>query len=445
MKAVLRYIGIFFATLCLLIGLLVLSYTIPQEKIYENSKASAEYMAENETDFYMPLLSEDLFELHDYADAIWLSIAYNADTEHPLKSALEGKYYNGFGDRLYNLYFYRDSVNYDYEANTDYYRYWHGTVMFLRPLLTKFTYMDIRYINVLLLTGLSLVLVILLQHRLDWKAAMIFGSSLLAVNFFVVPYCIEYVPMFYLMFISSILILYLKDKQRIAELFLITGICSNFFDFLTVETITLCVPLVIHFYDLYIRGEAKHFKENLKYFIRLCVLWLCGYLFTWISKWLLTAAVLGQNVMSNVTESIFQRSIEAVEELSFFEQLKNAVILNIRGIFPFRITKGPAGTILMLLVILAILFVLWFLYRKKKQEPVAVIFLFIALIPYIRYLVMSNHSYTHSWFTFRAQLGSIMAILLAVAVNLDEALLQKEWDQKKWIPSKFKQKRKKGG
>lgn len=388
-------------------------------------------MAEEETDFYTPLLSEDIFKLHDYADAIWLSIAYGVDSEHPLKSALEGKYYNGFGDRLYNILFYRDATRDDLEANTDYYRYWHGSIMFLRPPLTQFTYMDIRYINVMLLTGLSFALIIFLHNKLDTAAAVIFAAALLAVNFFVVPYCIEYVPVFYIMFISSIIILCLKGKQRISYLFLITGICSDFFDFLTVETITLCVPLAIHFYDLYIRGKADDFRKNLKYFIKLCTLWLCGYMFTWISKWVIASAVLRQNVMGNVMETISQRSVGEAEEISFVEQLKYALLLNIRSVFPFRITKGPAGTILMLFVILALLFAVWFLYRKKTPEKVSVIFLFIALIPYMRYLVMSNHSYTHNWFTFRAQISAIMAILFALMVNLDRALIQKELHRKR--------------
>lgn len=431
MKAIAKYIGVFFATLIILICLLVLSCTIPQSKIYENSKASADYMTKHETDFYTPLLSEDNFELHDYADAIWLSIAYSVDSAHPLKSALEGKYYNGFGDRLYNMNFYRDTINKNLEANTYYYRYWHGPIMFLRPLLTQFTYMDIRYMNVLLLTGLCFVLIILLQKKLDVKAAVIFAAALLAVNFFVVPYCIEYVPMFYIMLISSILVLYLKDKQKVAYLFLVIGICSNFFDFLTVETISLCVPLVIHFYDLYLKGETEDSKKNLRYCIRLCVLWICGYLFTWVSKWLMASVVLRQNVMTNVMESISQRSVGKVDELSFFEQLKNSLILNIRGVFPFRMTKGPAGTIIMLLVVLALIFVIWFLYRKNKLEKVSIVFLVIAFIPYVRYMVMSNHSYAHSWFTFRAQISTIMAIFFAVVVNLDGELIQKELKRKR--------------
>ncbi len=430
MKEILKYIRVFSATLALLILLLVLSCTIPQERIYENSRLSANYMTKNETDFYSPLLSEKNFEIHNYADAIWLSIAYSVDSDHPLKSALEGKYYNEFGDRLYNINFYRDTIEKNKEANTYYYRYWHGTIMFLRPLLTMFTYMDIRYINILFFTGLCFALIILLQKKLGTKASVIFAAAILSVNFYVVPYCIEYVPMFYIMFISSIMILFLKDKRKISYLFLMTGICSNFFDFLTVETVTLGVPLVIHFCELYSKGETEDLIYSLKYFIKLCTLWLCGYLLTWISKWIIASIVSKMNVMTNVMESISQRSVGKVQDTPFLEQLKNALLFNIRGIFPFNLTESTTGTILMILAVLFLLFAIWFLYRKKKVEEVSKIFLLIALIPYIRYLVMSNHSYSHYWFTFRAQISSVMALLLAVAVNLDKGLLKKEFKPK---------------
>lgn len=426
MKGILKYIGVFSATLALLILLLVLSCTIPQKKIYENSRLSAEFMTKNETDFYNPLLSEEKFVIHNYADAIWLSIAYSIDSEHPLKSALEGKYYNEFGDRLYNINFYRDTIEQNKEANTEYYRYWHGTILFLRPLLTKFTYMDIRYMNVLLLTGLCFALIILLQQKLGMRAAVIFAVAIVSVGFYAVPYCIEYVPMFYIMFISSIAVLFLKDKKKIPYLFLITGICSNFFDFLTVETITLCVPLVLHFYELYRKGKIKDFKNSLKYFIKLCTLWLGGYLFTWMSKWLIASIVLKRNVMTNVMESVSQRTVGKVQETPLLKQLINALIYNIRGLFPFNLTQNTTGTVILFLAVLFVLFAVWFLYRKKKLEEVSKVFFIIALIPYLRYLVMSNHSYAHYWFTFRAQISSIMAVLLAVTVNIDKDLLKKE-------------------
>ena len=36
----------------------------------------------------------------------------------------------------------------------------------------------------------------------------------------------------------------------------------------------------------------------------------------------------------------------------------------------------------------------------------------LGVIPYIRYIVLSNHSLRHSFFTFRSQLPTIMCIIL---------------------------------
>ena len=42
------------------------------------------------------------------------------------------------------------------------------------------------------------------------------------------------------------------------------------------------------------------------------------------------------------------------------------------------------------------------------------LYLLVAFAPYIWYLVLSNHSYVHFWFTYRLQAVSITAILLLV-------------------------------
>ena len=36
------------------------------------------------------------------------------------------------------------------------------------------------------------------------------------------------------------------------------------------------------------------------------------------------------------------------------------------------------------------------------------------IIPYIRYIVLHNHSYVHSFFTYRAQMATIIAVVLIV-------------------------------
>ena len=90
-------------------------------------------------------------------------------------------------------------------------------------------------------------------------------------------------------------------------------------------------------------------------------MWLSGYLLTWISKWLIVSIVLKMNVI----ELISQRTVGKVQDTPLLDQLKNALISNIREIFPFNLTESTTGTILMILVVLFLLFAIWFLYRKR--------------------------------------------------------------------------------
>ena len=39
-------------------------------------------------------------------------------------------------------------------------------------------------------------------------------------------------------------------------------------------------------------------------------------------------------------------------------------------------------------------------------------YIFIAMIPYIRYAVVAQHSFTHSFMTYRAQVASVIALCL---------------------------------
>ena len=53
------------------------------------------------------------------------------------------------------------------------------------------------------------------------------------------------------------------------------------------------------------------------------------------------------------------------------------------------------------------------------NRTAAVLYLIIVFIPLIRYSVLMNHSYLHSFFTFRALLASVMAVFLIICELVD--------------------------
>ena len=70
--------------------------------------------------------------------------------------------------------------------------------------------------------------------------------------------------------------------------------------------------------------------------------------------------------------------------------------------------------------------------KNKEKMKYMLLMLGIALIPYIRYIVLSNHSYRHAFMTFRSQLPTIMCIILILTNCTDKKkLISKVGNNKK--------------
>lgn len=97
----------------------------------------------------------------NYADAILLNILWNIDSKQPVLTSLDTKYCDS-GDYGVNWGLHQ-ALN-GKKANCDYSRYWHGSVIFLRPLLLVTDVQGIKNIGlaaVLLLTVCNLLLLFL--------------------------------------------------------------------------------------------------------------------------------------------------------------------------------------------------------------------------------------------------------------------------------------------
>lgn len=62
--------------------------------------------------------------------------------------------------------------------------------------------------------------------------------------------------------------------------------------------------------------------------------------------------------------------------------------------------------------------------RRQINGGAIGLYAFVGIIPYVRYLVLHNHSYVHFFFTYRAQAATIMALFF-ILLELVE-----------WIPKK---------
>lgn len=260
LKSILKYIIIYVITVSILASLLILSSKIPKSLIQENIEESVTFFKEN-PGIEEKLKRREYTTIHYYADSVLLNIIYSIDSQNPIESTMWSKYYKEVYADINNDFI--KVVEENKEPNEQYLRYWHGSMLILRPLLTILNIEQIYLLNKIVMYGLAIALFILL-FRKSKKLAIIFLLSMIMVAFRIVPYCLEYSWTFYIMLITSIIAILIEKRgnKNLYTLFFISGILTCFFDFLTTEIITVLVPALL---VLIIRKEDNrldNFKDG---------------------------------------------------------------------------------------------------------------------------------------------------------------------------------------
>ena len=245
-----------------------------------------------------------------------------------------------------------------------------------------------------LLQLLSLIILFILITTKLWKKDKILAISFiimnLSINAFFTAFSVQYFFATLLMYIFTLLILkaYEKNSKNICLLFALSGSLTCFFDFLTCETLTLTIPLFI-----YIFLSLKEKKEvTLKFIIKCIIIWGLFYSLTFLTKWLIDILYFG----IDYRKEIFQKAMIRVEseDLSIYMRFGKSILLSIGSLLPFSFFKNS-----MIIPIILILISLHILIFEQKQYSLLLI---PTIIPIIRSLILSTHSYYFYYFTYRS-------------------------------------------
>ena len=425
MRQLADYFLVFILLASLLIMALVSVAMIPKEWIEDNIKESAEYLQERNIAFRWVFPGVEGSRLDLYADSMTLDIAYYLDTDHPVQSTMWAKYYWEPGTKI-NASFLK-AVTENPEPNKEYVRYWHGSLVFIRPLLCCFSIQEIFILHAGILAALFLSLIALLW-RYHFKAeTACLTISLFMVNIVFVPFCLEYYWMFLLMFLTAILVIRLtleRKTEKLPILFLIVGMTAAFLDFFTTETITLLMPLLLSVRIQEKNGEVVPWKKA----VLCCVSWMMGYVGMWSLKWGLASLVLGENMMPYVTGSI-QEHLGSVDELPVITVIWQGLQRNILSLFPFN--YGLVGAIVFFAAALIVMLMVMqnrMTMRQRVDRSWVRLYLLLGSIPFIRFVVIRHHSWFHYFFTHRALASSILSlcfiVLELVQLNLRKAVMK---------------------
>ena len=426
-----KYMLLLIILVCIYMLLMLVTSLIPSNWLEKHVRESSEELLEEDEikTINLGYKEESIFT---FTDALMINIAYSVDSTDPITSMLlarkdyiPGQTFQEHIDSQYNL---GASEQYINKKNGDLYqtkelyglmhgenitdsfeyaRYWHGYLVFLRPLLAITNYSGIRMILLIVTTILVGILLYKIYKKLDLSTAVIFLVGLLSVSIFIVTKGINEILVFLIALIFSIILLSIKNfDKHTNELLFIIGSITSFIDLLTAPLVTLGIPLII--YVLLLQKDDAKLKDILLKMLKVCIAWGLGYALTWATKWIITQLMLGRPIISQAIEQARFRISPNTKGLIYTDVLK-------------RIYKYLSQNVVLAIISMLIIYISGNLILKNKNEinykkniKNAVPYMIIALFPFIWYGVLQEHSYTHAFFTYRILIITIISIFIII-------------------------------
>ncbi len=405
MKNILKTTLFFIFSLFAGLFLLFVVFLLPKQPMRNNLRYSKYAISQEngqscEIIYGMPSTFDSLF-----TDCIMLLSAVN-ESGRSIPQQVAGIYRPELDPELWRpaqaLLNYLESGQVDLEVS--YSRYWHGYLVLLKPLLLLLSFEEIKLLN-LLVQGILLLYILFRMRDRGLKAL---GLSFAAAYFLMFPVAMAFsLSMAICNYIMLAGMALLISRPNIPEndlhtlwYFMGLGIATAYFDFLTFPLITLGFPLVL---ALALRSDRD---KDLMFVIRSCISWGASYVLFWGSKWLIGSLILKENVVSDAIQTIFFRTSSegGNDRFSFYFQtlFKNLKMWN-------------AIPYLVFLVFLIILSIRGLLLAKKTASLKGLLpYLVVALLPFLWYAVILNHSYEHAAYTFRILTISVFAGLAGI-------------------------------
>lgn len=392
----------------ILAGILLLAsvYALPTERMRRNASTGIQNY-ETEGDHYGLAYDLGAVTLDGFTDAIMINNAVYPGSGNPLR------------DTMMN-----ERLSYPKEEQVDslaaalcgedggkvqsYARYWHGYLLFLKPLLLIFSLSDLRMLNMAVQMLLAFCVLALCYYRGGLRLAIPYCAVILLLNPVSTALCFQFTDIYLLMLGFSAWMLGQKtyEKSWGWMLYLWLGILTAFFDFLTYPLTAMGILLLV---ELALTEGAL--KDRIKKVLFHSVAWVFGYGGMWAGKWIAATVITGKNILDNALGAAANRT-SSVADGKKIDALRT-IWHNV------RLYLNPA----VFLLLLCLLVLLIFLYRretltvqvdKAKLIPMA----FVGMYPIIWYCCLQNHSIVHSFMTHKNLVIMAMAFLCMATNSL---------------------------
>lgn len=393
---------------------LALAYCIPSSWMTENILASGDILQKE--GLQPEALTMQSLHFDNFTDARMLNEALYSANGNPLVTALSNNEYTEGGNSIERLISAAQGIasgNYNIES-TSYIRYWHGFLIYLKPLLCFTDIYGLRFLfKIIFFTTLSILCFLLSRYR--GGGLLVCGIILSYITFGggEAASCLAFFPSMTIPLLGGLLVINLKSlsKQKIFSVFCLLGALINYFDFLDNPILSWGIPASL----LIVRAvnqEGMPAKSIASLLLTSFLGWGFAYLFTWIAKLLLAAALIDYDPLRDAMQQATHRINGDVPWLDPQQITPSEAIIH-NAIFNM-FALGFATLLLTVIVAIAIKTIL----NMEKRIPIPVILLILAigLMPFLWFAVLVNHSLVHVFIAHRNLILSMFALFLILYV-----------------------------
>jgi hypothetical protein len=398
MKLAVRILVTYLVLLFLFMGAVARTCAIPRSEIEGNMRQSVQEVVTDGQMFTWQVGFFKPYIVGVFTECLMLDIAYCVDTDQPMQSAMENKFYMADGSPVTGIQTLLSDPGDPHLQPVIYSRYWHGSQCLLRPLLRVTTMRGIRMLNIFLLALLLIATTAVMIMRLGMRDALIISLSLLLVMVPTVPLCLNYVPTFVIALLASLVIL-LWDKPTAGRgnavvLFFVIGGVAAFMDLLTTPLVAMAVPLTVYML-------LRQPDDACRTLMVMALAWLAGYALLWASKWALAAMMTDFDVFGDAMGAVTQRTVGHGEQDYWLWCLKR--------------TLGMLAAVAVLTAA-----VTWMLGNVRQALRDNGWMLLIAASGFVWALVLLEHTWHHLHFTWRMFVVPFIALTLFLSHSFEE-------------------------
>lgn len=398
----LQLLAAFAATVAVLFVLLLGACALPAQPVLEHVYDSARTIQQE--GLYPEYFGFKLFQMDNYTDTIMLFEAAAMGEQDPLTAMMTATAYNvdNFETMASDLAVYCErTIPLSTGAQKavqlvpfSYARYWHGYLIWLRPLLLVTDITGVRVVQYLVLAALFAAVAVLLRRRCGLRAAVWFAVSQLLVTAFWAPHQVQFFTCFAVAYAGCVWVLAKpRRSDDVCLALLVLGVVTSFCDLLVTPVLTLGLPLVCWLLEPQQRLRAG--TRQCGIVVGGSLTWGVGYLLCWASKWVLAGLVTGQNV---IADALHQVGVRTAADSWHGMELTWGNILH----FVYTTLAGKHLFWPLVLAVVLLLALFAASIRDRQQLARALPLGLCALMTPAWFIVLRTHSIQHGWFTWRA-------------------------------------------